>query len=95
MSVKSNLSTCAYAPASIGNVNLGFDVLGAALSPVNGTLLGDSVTVKPLRHSSPFSLTVGGEFADKLPTNIEENIVTQCFVHFVFRICPYNPSILG
>jgi homoserine kinase len=82
MSVKSNLSTCAYAPASIGNVNLGFDVLGAALSPINGALLGDSVTVKPLRHLSPFSLTVGGEFADKLPTNIKENIVTQCFVHF-------------
>lgn len=53
MSVKSNLSTCAYAPASIGNVNLGFDVLGAALSPINGALLGDSVTVKPLRHLSP------------------------------------------
>ncbi len=35
-----------YAPASIGNVSVGFDVLGAAVSPVDGTLLGDRVLVK-------------------------------------------------
>ena len=35
--------TIAYAPASIGNVSLGFDVLGAALEPVDGTALGDVV----------------------------------------------------
>ncbi len=29
-----------YAPASIGNVSVGFDVLGAAVSPVDGSLLG-------------------------------------------------------
>ena len=29
-----------YAPASIGNVSVGFDVLGAAVSPIDGTLLG-------------------------------------------------------
>lgn len=33
-----------YAPASIGNVSVGFDVLGAAVSPVDGTLLGDCVS---------------------------------------------------
>jgi homoserine kinase len=35
----------AYAPASIGNVSLGFDVLGAALAPVDGTRLGDEVEI--------------------------------------------------
>lgn len=35
-----------HAPASIGNVSVGFDVLGAAVSPVDGTLLGDCVTVE-------------------------------------------------
>ena len=29
----------AYAPASIGNVSLGFDLLGAALKPIDGSLL--------------------------------------------------------
>lgn len=38
-------SVTVYAPASIGNVSVGFDVLGAAVSPVDGTLLGDKVTV--------------------------------------------------
>ncbi|MEQ4794672.1 homoserine kinase, partial [Klebsiella variicola subsp. variicola] len=32
-----------YAPASIGNVSVGFDVLGAAVSPNDGQLLGDCV----------------------------------------------------
>ncbi len=31
----------AYAPASIGNVSLGFDSLGAALKPIDGSLLGE------------------------------------------------------
>ncbi|MGP2699152.1 homoserine kinase, partial [Serratia marcescens] len=35
-----------YAPASIGNVSVGFDVLGAAVSPIDGTLLGDCVSVE-------------------------------------------------
>lgn len=82
MSVKSDLVTTAYAPASIGNVSLGFDVLGAALLPVDGTLLGDSVIVKPLNNPQALSLSVGGQFAHKLPANIDENIVTQCFSHF-------------
>ncbi len=35
----------AYAPASIGNVSLGFDLLGAALKPVDGSRLGDEVEI--------------------------------------------------
>lgn len=83
MSVKSDLVTTAFAPASIGNVSLGFDVLGAALLPLDGALLGDSVTVQTSPDLSSVALTIGGKFAHKLPTNADENIVTQCFSHFV------------
>lgn len=35
-----------YAPASSANMSVGFDVLGAAVTPVDGTLLGDNVSVE-------------------------------------------------
>ena len=53
------------APASIGNVSVGFDILGAALSPVDGSSLGDRVIVED--GDSEFELKCGGRFADKLP----------------------------
>lgn len=68
-----------YAPASIGNVSVGFDVLGAAVSPVDGSLLGDCVTVEAAER---FSLVNEGRFVSKLPTNQEENIVYQCWARF-------------
>ncbi|MFT5677360.1 MAG: homoserine kinase [Paraglaciecola sp.] len=70
----------AYAPASIGNVSLGFDLLGAALKPIDGSLLGDQVE---LRQAETFSLQVLGEFADKLPTDPDSNIISQCYRHFI------------
>ncbi|EIO4096730.1 TPA: homoserine kinase [Vibrio parahaemolyticus] len=69
-----------YAPASIGNVSVGFDVLGAAVSPVDGTLLGDRVQVKA--GTEPFSLNTAGHFVSKLPTDPKENIVYDCWVVF-------------
>ncbi|MCG9642051.1 homoserine kinase [Vibrio sp. Isolate34] len=69
-----------YAPASIGNVSVGFDVLGAAVSPVDGTLLGDRVMVKA--GDEPFSLKTAGSFVSKLPTEAKENIVYDCWVVF-------------
>ena len=68
-----------YAPASIGNVSVGFDVLGAAVSPVDGSLLGDCVTVEA---AETFSLVNQGRFVSKLPTKTEENIVYQCWARF-------------
>ena len=70
----------AYAPASIGNVSLGFDLLGAAIKPVDGSLLGDEVSVQ---IAEQFSLEVRGRFADKLPADSQSNIVTKCYLHFV------------
>ncbi|OIQ25275.1 homoserine kinase [uncultured Vibrio sp.] len=69
-----------YAPASIGNVSVGFDVLGAAVSPVDGTLLGDRVLVKS--GDEAFTLKTAGSFVAKLPTDAKENIVYDCWVVF-------------
>lgn len=68
-----------YAPASIGNVSVGFDVLGAAVSPVDGSLLGDCVTVS---DAAQFSLVNEGRFAAKLPSDPRQNIVYQCWQRF-------------
>ena len=77
----SNTNTVSvFAPASIGNVNVGFDVLGLAVKPVDGTLLGDVVTVSASAAES--SLTVVGNFADKLPSTKEDNIVWSCLLLF-------------
>ncbi|SIP74952.1 Homoserine kinase [Xenorhabdus innexi] len=68
-----------YAPASIGNVGVGFDVLGAAVSPVDGSLLGDCVSVKA---AEKFTLSNEGKFVSKLPVNPRHNIVYQCWQLF-------------
>jgi homoserine kinase len=72
-------TTKAFAPASIGNVSLGFDLMGAALQPIDGTQLGDWVEVT---DADEFSLSVDGAFADRLPLGAENNIVTQCYTYF-------------
>jgi len=71
------MSVVVYAPASIGNVSVGFDVLGAAVSPIDGSLLGDRVKVEA--GSQAFSLDAVGRFVAKLPSNPKENIVYDCW----------------
>jgi homoserine kinase len=71
--------TKAFAPASIGNVSLGFDLLGAALQPIDGTKLGDWVEA---RDAEAYSLSVDGRFAHKLPSGEDNNIVTKCYHYF-------------
>lgn len=66
------MSVSVFAPASIGNVSVGFDVLGMAVRPADGTLLGDVVNVEAAAEDS---LKVIGRFADKLPSEPEKNIV--------------------
>ncbi|MEX0446357.1 homoserine kinase [Xenorhabdus sp. SGI246] len=72
-----------YAPASIGNVGVGFDVLGAAVSPVDGSLLGDCVSVSA---AESFTLNNEGKFIGKLPENPKHNIVYQCWQLFRQRL---------
>ncbi len=77
------MSFTAYAPASIGNVSLGFDLLGAALKPLDGSKLGDQVEIVAAEE---FSLKVSGRFAHKLPSDPDTNIVTRCYQHFM-HVC--------
>lgn len=68
-----------YAPASIGNVSVGFDALGLALAPIGGALLGDVVTLSSLPvEGGDWQLELAGTFAHALPQDQEENIVVVC-----------------
>lgn len=63
-----------YAPASSGNVSVGFDALGLALAPVDGSLLGDCVSIMQ-GDPDDWTLCIDGEFAHALPQDQELNIV--------------------
>ena len=70
-----------YAPASIGNMSVGFDALGLALAPMDGSLLGDLVQLRPFAEredGSDWKLVLNGPFAAALPQNQEDNIVISC-----------------
>ncbi len=74
------MAVSAFAPASIGNVSVGFDILGAALKPIDGQILGDEVEVHD--DDSEFSLELEGWFVSKLPQDPQKNIVYDAFVGF-------------
>jgi homoserine kinase len=63
----------AFAPASIGNVAVGFDTLGAALRPLDGSPFGDIVEVS--EAASP-SFHCEGPFAHQLPPDPRANLAT-------------------
>ena len=63
-----------YAPASSGNLSVGFDTLGLALAPVDGNLLGDCVSIMSGRPDD-WVLCMDGPFAHALPQDQEQNIV--------------------
>lgn len=64
----------AFAPVSIGNVAAGFDVLGAALQPDDGSDWGDVVTVRPAQVAG-FERT--GAFAHRLPADPAQDLVLR------------------
>jgi hypothetical protein len=83
MSVPSSRTTplTVYAPASIGNLSVGFDALGLALAPMNGKLLGDLVQIQAFAEEASvgdWRLEVDGPFAKALPDDPEDNIVIRC-----------------
>lgn len=66
----------AYAPASVGNLIAGFDVLGAALAPVDGARLGDEVEAAVADPGEPaLRLWVTGSHAGELPPDPAQNLV--------------------
>lgn len=72
-------SLTVYAPASMANISVGFDILGAAINPISGVMLGDLITVET---ATEFSLTSKGIFVKKLPSDPKYNIVYQCWQRF-------------
>ena len=86
------MSVVAYAPASTANVSVGFDVLGGALTPINGDLFGDRVKISST--DVDFSLTCVGRYADKLPTDFKLNIVYQCYLVYQQALKKLNKEIL-
>ncbi|AWB67222.1 homoserine kinase [Saccharobesus litoralis] len=85
------MAVTAYAPASTGNVSLGFDILGLALKPTNGALLGDRVTI--FATADEFELSLAGRFANKLPSDAKQNIVYDCFVGFQAELAAQGKAI--
>ncbi|PCS23592.1 homoserine kinase [Candidatus Enterovibrio escicola] len=83
------MSVVVYAPTSVGNVSVGFDVLGAAVSPIDGFLLGDRVKISS-GGDMMFQLECLGYFADNLPTNPKENIVYQSYLVFCREMEKWN-----
>lgn len=79
-----------YAPASIGNFAVGFDALGAALAPIDGSLLGDVVVVSA---ATADEFICSGDYADKLPGDANENLAYQCLVHFREHVAPTMPCV--
>jgi len=66
------MKVVATGPASIGNVGVGFDILGAVVRPEEGPVLGDVVTVEDARSQS---FEAVGPFADVLPPSPSDNLV--------------------
>lgn len=87
------MSLTVYAPASMGNVGVGFDLLGAALAPIDGSLLGDRVTIAAA--ASGVSLMQTGAWAHKLPDNPQDNIVYQCAEFFLTALSKEFLEALG
>jgi homoserine kinase len=77
-----------YAPASIGNVACGFDLLGAALAPLDGSLLGDIVTVEPSREDR---FILAGTMASMLSGESRPNLVMRALALFRERAGPGVP----
>lgn len=65
----------AFAPASIGNFCVGFDLLGAAIKPIDGSLLGDIIEIS--RHGSG-KLESTGRYSHQLPASMSDNIIVDC-----------------
>jgi homoserine kinase len=73
----------AYAPASIGNFAAGFDLLGGALAPLDGSLLGDQVRLQAAREDA---FRVTGPFAALLAAEPRKNLVVGAYELYRARL---------
>ncbi|MGN0909213.1 MAG: homoserine kinase, partial [Succinivibrio sp.] len=64
----------AFAPASAANLSVGFDLVGAALSPIDGTVLGDEIFIEKAAPGV-CEIVQQGPFARVLPQDPKQNII--------------------
>jgi homoserine kinase len=69
----------AYAPAGIGNFAAGFDLLGAALAPLDGSLWGDVVLAEESEAAAAPALTTSGPYAGRMPADPGDNLVLRTY----------------
>ncbi|MCP4270465.1 MAG: homoserine kinase [Gammaproteobacteria bacterium] len=83
MSNKPYSPVAVFAPISIGNVSVGFDILGLAVAPIDASLCGDIVRIELApSQTDKNKLTVAGSHADRLPAKAKDNIVWKCLKVF-------------
>ena len=68
-----------FAPVSCGNFCVGFDMLGAAFAPVDGSLWGDEVEVEIAAQTS---YHFQGDYADLLPQDPQKNLIALAYDAF-------------
>ncbi|MDX1391209.1 MAG: homoserine kinase [Rheinheimera sp.] len=73
-----------YAPASTGNFSVGFDLLGAAFEPLDGSLFGDVLDI--CAEQSELSLQIVGRYGHQLPADQNDNLVLSCFYAFEAKV---------
>ncbi len=86
----------AYAPAGIGNFAAGFDLLGAAIAPVDGALWGDCVAVRRAAGRAAGEgdrLECRGGFAHRLPAEARQNLVLKARDAFAQRLGEPLPAL--
>ncbi len=71
----------AFAPASAANLSVGFDLLGAALKPISGAVLGDEILISE-SDTRGCTVSVSGKYAHKLPADSKKNIVYDAYLLF-------------
>ncbi len=72
-----------FAPVSIGNFSVGFDLMGLAIAPINGELLGDIVTITSAEN---YDLICSGPYAHVLPQDKSKNLVTSAYKLFMQKM---------
>lgn len=80
-----------FAPASTGNFSVGFDLLGAAFAPADGSLLGDLLEIKG--ELSTTQLSISGRYRHQLPADTSDNLVLRCYALFQQKIPQRLPGL--
>jgi homoserine kinase len=89
ISPESGESVSVFAPISVGNVSVGFDSLGMAVTPIDGQLIGDIVRIRSSSDQESH-LSCSGSYLKSLPEKKEENIVWQCLLAFNHKLLERN-----